>query len=159
MRKAIFTLAIMAAVAGFGGCANIQTTPLTSTQQQANAETTVRLASGLATKAALVAIKDEDTAKTAQIVRDVATAILDSTKDGTIDLSTLRVLAANEIGKLSATSKQKLIVSELVDAIGLLVQNRIDTTAVDPASQQANAIALIRAAANGAKDATAIFVN
>lgn len=160
MRKAIFTLTLIAAVAGFSGCANVETaSPLTTTQQQANSEITVRLAAGLATKAALVAVKDEDASKTAQIISDVSTAILNSTTDTTIDLTTVRVLAANEVGKIDASPKQKLVASQLVDAIGLLVQSRVDSVTLDPASRQASTLKLIRAAANGAKDATAIFLN
>lgn len=149
---ALFTLLV-------GGCQiSPASSALTPEQRQARNETGIRLAASLATKGALIAVNDKDAAETAKVISQVAGDIVKATADDKLDLTTLRQLAVQRIAAMNTSTKQRLIATQLVDTIGLLVQAQVDQAAIDSGDKQIQTIRLIRAAAQGANDATTIFV-
>jgi len=163
MRKTLACAALtlcLTAVGCVASPASSTPTTLTIAQQTAKDQASVRLGTALATKAALLAVNDADVQLTAQIIHDVANVIVAATANDTLDLTTLRTMASQEVAKRVANPKQKLIAAQLVDTIGMLVQDRIDSDATGLATtdRRVLAIGLIRAAATGALEATAIFV-
>ena len=150
---------VMALVLLFaGGCQVSPTNPtLTPEQRQAKNETTVRLAASLATKGALIAVNEKDAAETATVISQVAGDIVKVTANDTLDLTTVRQVAVQRIAAMNASSKQRLIATQLVDTIALLVQAQVDQAVIDGGDQRVYTIRLIRVAAEGAKDATLIF--
>ena len=160
----LFSLAILP------GCSFISGTPtgpgVTTTTApspeivKSRQDTAVRLASSLATKAALIAVNDDHTTETATLINTVASAIVKATDNNQLDLTQVRVMAAKAVADAQGSTKQKLIASQLVDTIGLLVQSRVDSdlSGLSDTDKRVRVIGLIRAAALGATDATAIFV-
>jgi len=131
---------------------------LTPEQRQARAESSVRLAAGMTAKGILIALSDKDAADAAKIVDQVARDILDITANDTVDLTAIRQIVSQRIAAMKATAKQRLIASQIVDAIALVVQEKVDLLEVDGGDQTQNAIRLVRFAAQGAQDAAAIFL-
>jgi hypothetical protein len=133
-------------------------TVLTPEQQQARAESKVKLAAGLATKGVLIAIDEKDAVETAKVINQVASDIVQITANDSLDLTLVRTTAVQRIAGMKATVKQKLIAEQLVDAVILLVQDGVDQYVAAGGTKTVAGIRLTRAAAEGARDATMIFL-
>jgi hypothetical protein len=147
-----------------GGCANLGVMPtsnLTADQKLQQNRRTVQVATTLATKAALLAVDSSDAQKTAVVIAKVADAVVQATANDQLDLTQVRLIADKVIADLATDPRQKLIASQTLDTIAILVQDRIDadTATLSPTDKRRIAIALINSAAQGALDATAIFIS
>jgi len=147
-----------------GGCANLGVMPtsnLTADQKLQQNRRTVQVATTLATKAALLAVDSNDAQKTAVVIAKVADAVVQATANDQLDLTQVRPDCRQSDRGPRHRSRQKLIASQTLDTIAILVQDRIDadTATLSPTDKRRIAIALINSAAQGALDATAIFIS
>lgn len=161
---------LLASSITFSGCSSVvvpvaptsgPATQATITPAQlAQDENRVNLAAALATKGCLVAMDSTDVTATAIAINQVDNAILAATVNNQLNLTQLRLLADKAAANVKGTGKQKLIVSQAVDSVFLVVQNRVnsDFNGLSDSDKLTATIRIVRAAAQGSADATTMFL-
>lgn len=148
-------LALLAAAPAMTGCVTQSSDPdLTGEQRLVRNETTIRVASALATKAAIVAVEDRSVDSTARSVNRVAADVVTATEKPGFLVGAVRGLAAKTVAEQrDLTLKQRLVAGQLVDTIAMLVQAHVENGG--GVQDDETVRRLVRAAAKGVLDATA----
>lgn len=146
-------------VAAVGGCSTGNPSALPATRPQSVSRTvvTIRVASGLATKAALVAADEREVIATARGINAVAVAVGQAADDPVLAIGFVKGRATKFIaGQAGLTLKQRLIASQLLDTIVVLVQGELEND--DGSYRDVEVIRqMVKSAAAGVIDATAVL--
>ena len=159
MKRTQFAMLILLGISAAGGCTTIATTQ-PSAQQNVNYQNIVQTGTALDTQGALMSLSPTDAATTAQAIYTVANTLNTAASQPDFDSTSASLLANTILAKTNMTPQQRIIASQVVNAVTLLVQTQLDAQGSQITTSQRAVLVrqYTQAACQGAMNATALWV-